>query len=411
MTTKVLIPVFLFLSYQISAQSEFEVYDNGLIYSEATMARLRHIADSLDLRFRTCQFDKMYYSLYQVKAHKIILDTGDIKKAKRDIDNVISIEDFLKKYPLSKHEDILVIKYTRTSYTNDQVVVFREISPSRYYEISIEEPDTGTTYTKSVRGTWLYNYQDQTSYSDENLNAFYFSNDFKSIPIGKEYSYVVGYADCMIDTTTSKFTDNLKDTWVELPPDWQTLSAPDKEKLLTQLRSSLVIGNCSQDRRPRTHAKNIAIMSAETAHWEVFMKAHLNIMNDYFSRNSDGSYAQPARKTYIRELEELNINIVDLIVGIMFRIENPAQLHYMGDIGRLGRAIAESNVSDQFETRLLEIVKDQNLDEFNRLIAFNFLKSFAYYLPDESKRILSRLKLAEAITTFPSYLIPRLSVE
>ncbi|MBK7243510.1 MAG: hypothetical protein IPH98_06560 [Saprospiraceae bacterium] len=72
-------------------------------------------------------------------------------------------------------------------------------------------------------------------------------------------------------------------------------------------------------------------------------------MNDRFDRKSDGSYAWGQRNTYIKELEELNINVPDLILGILFRIENPASNHYFGSIGRVGRALSETKNRNEIE--------------------------------------------------------------
>lgn len=71
-------------------------------------------------------------------------------------------------------------------------------------------------------------------------------------------------------------------------------------------RSRIVVGGCSQDMSPRVHAMNIALLSAETINWEIFLRSHLDIMNDNFERMSDGSYAWAGRKTYIKELEVLD---------------------------------------------------------------------------------------------------------
>src|SRR5690606_2706951 len=128
-----------------------------------------------------------------------------------------------------------------------------------------------------------------------------------------------------------------------------SFSAKRKGRLLQRMRHTKVVGSCSQDASPRIHAINIALVSAETTNWEVFLKAHLDIMNDKFDRMSDGNYAYAQRKTYIKELEELNINVIDLLLGISLRIENPANNHYYGNIGRLGRAISESKYKVEFE--------------------------------------------------------------
>ncbi len=49
-----------------------------------------------------------------------------------------------------------------------------------------------------------------------------------------------------------------------------------------------------------------------------------------FDRMSDGSYAYAGRKTYLKELEELNLDVVDLILGLSLRAENMAEKHYVG---------------------------------------------------------------------------------
>ena len=81
------------------------------------------------------------------------------------------------------------------------------------------------------------------------------------------------------------------------------------------MRETRVVGSCSMDSSPREHAINIAMLSAETTDWSVFLRAHLDIMNDRFDRVSDGSYAWKDRNTYIKELEQLDINVSDLIFG------------------------------------------------------------------------------------------------
>jgi len=75
------------------------------------------------------------------------------------------------------------------------------------------------------------------------------------------------------------------------------------------------------DSSPRYHELSIAELAEETVNWEIFLRSHLDIMNDNFNRMSDGSYAWAGRKTYIKELEILYINVLDLVLGISIRIE------------------------------------------------------------------------------------------
>jgi len=196
----------------------------------------------------------------------------------------------------------------------------------------------------------------------------------------------------------------LKAGWVDLPENWVSLSDKKKAKLLDEMRSTKVIGGCSQDSRPREHAINIALLSAETYNWEVFLKAHLDIMNDRFDRMSDGNYAWEQRNTYIKELEELNINVTDLILGITFRIENPASNHYFGSIGRVGRALSETNNRNEIESTMLSLVSDNELDIYNRLLFYFLFRNYNFNLKDEGIQTENNLKLAAAIKTFPNFI-------
>lgn len=181
-----------------------------------------------------------------------------------------------------------------------------------------------------------------------------------------------------------------------------------KEAALELKRRRVVHGSCSMDNSPRIHAMNIAVLSAETANWEVFLRAHLNIMNDRFSRASDGSYAWAGRQTYIKELEELEINVADLLLGISFRMENPSQNHYYGDIGRIGRALSETKFLDEIETQLLEIIGDSSLDGYNRIIMYYLFENYNYCLGDEVRKEQNLEKLQKAAETLPSYLATRI---
>jgi hypothetical protein len=173
---------------------------------------------------------------------------------------------------------------------------------------------------------------------------------------------------------------------------------------LEMKRNRRVVGFCSMDNGPRIHAMNIAMLSAETVNWEVFLRAHLDIMNDNFQRVSDGSYAWKGRKTYIRELEELDINVHDLLLGIALRIENPGRFHYYGDIGRIGRAFAETETPDVLESRMLNMLRDNGLDDFNRILIYYLYRNYNYSLVDKTRQQTNRERLKETVQALPEYL-------
>lgn len=399
----------LFCTFSAYCQDgEFKVYPNGLIYSEQTMGKLSRIVDSLNLKYKTCNFNTAFYSKSQAIGHIIKVYKDNIKEAKKDMENQISLDDFLKKYPKTIVErNVLIIKSKYENYKKLNVVEFEEFDLKSDYGFSITSEDV-SIYKKDFTNQWLWDYSEKTKYSDESLSAFYFPTNFNSLPIPQKYSKIIGYSDCLIDTTTTKLKDNLKDGWVDLPENWTSLSDKKKAKLLDEMRSMRVIGGCSQDSRPREHAIHIALLSAETYNWEVFLKAHLDIMNDRFDRMSDGSYAWGQRNTYIKELEELNINVPDLILGISFRIENPASNHYFGSIGRVGRALSETKNRNEIEQAMLSIISDNELDTYNRLLFYFLFRNYNHNLKDETVKKENNDKLTTATKTLPNFVRERL---
>ena len=183
-----------------------------------------------------------------------------------------------------------------------------------------------------------------------------------------------------------------------------------KADALEMKRNRKVMGMCSMDQRPRQHALNIALLSAESINWEVFLRAHLNIMNDRFERVSDGSYAWEGRKTYIKELEELNIEVQELLFGISLRIKDPVEKHYYGSIGRLGRALAETKNRLQLEEQLLSMIKDNELDTYNRILMHFLFLNYSYYLPQKESRMANLVKLEDADKTLPVYVLSRIKI-
>lgn len=181
---------------------------------------------------------------------------------------------------------------------------------------------------------------------------------------------------------------------------------------LTMKRLRRVYGQCSMDSSPRDHALEIAQLSAQTAQWEVFLRAHLDILNDYFERGTDGSYAWGQRQTYLKELEELGINVPYLMLGIALRVDNVSPNHYYGSVGRVGRALSESKDLKQVESMLQQGMLDPTLDDLNRKIFYYLFAQIQYSkmpeLADEDEQkaqvaqVKARLKIVEL--NLPEYL-------
>ena len=403
----------LFLALEAYCQDgEFKTYPNGLIYSEEAMNKLSFIADSLNLKFKVCDFNKVFHSKQQVIGHVVEIEKGDVKSAKKDLEQNISLENFCLKYPgatIEKNVLILRDKYTR--YDNKEIVEIEHFDLKSNYGFSIKSEDL-TLYERDMKNNWLFEYNEKTDYSKEGISAFFFPENFQTKALPQKYSLMIGYADCMIDTTTTtKLKDDGEPGWVDLPKNWSSLSEKKKIELLEEMRSIQVIGGCSQDSRPRQHAAYIALLSAETYNWEVFLKAHLDIMNDRFERMSDGSYAQAQRNTYIKELEVLNIDVTKLILGITFRIENPATNHYYGSVERVGRALSESSNRSEIEKAILSIITDPDVDYYNRLLFYYLFKNYNYYITDETIKKENEEKLAIAVASLPEYFSSKLNLK
>jgi hypothetical protein len=471
--------------------SEFKTYNNGLIYSDVTMNQLTHIVDSLNLKFKRCDLSRIYYAKSQGIGHYVSMEKGRVKEAITDIRNHISFDGFVKKYAKAKvNYNMLILKSRyKNDYSKKWVVEFSGQTMVNYGEPEIAIEDDPEYFNKELQGKWVIKKKNSP---DEDLEAFYITDEFKAAKIPEKYARMILYADCVIDTTTDIFTnkagyydnferysdkkyektklfaftryieestnhiteknvpaaygeykwqglDSMKKAWVNdnlvNTEKFKTLliaavkevkektslsndrfeeyvaNYVSKADALEMKRNRRVMGQCSMDQSPRYHALNIAMLSAETVNWQVFLRAHLNIMNDRFERMSDGSYAWAQRNTYIKELEELNIEVQELLLGISLRIENPVEKHYYGSISRLGRALAETKNRIQLEEQLLSAIKDNDLDAYNRMLMHYLYLNYLYYLPQKADRLVSLEKLEAADKTLPGFLSSRIEIK
>lgn len=490
---KQLLPILsLLLSITCFAQSpEFNQSPNSLIYSDATVAQLKFIVDSLNLKFKVCELDKKYGSHFQAVGHCILLDSGDVAGARTDIERNIAFGDFIKKYPGAEvDKDLLVLRYAKSE--NDagkEVMSFRSVEINDRYFHQVVVTENLDRHESPLKGAWVYEYNSPKSkyYKNGRIEAFFFPTGFSQVILPTSYARMIQYSDCMVDTAAQvfyekaeesdyapdkkehpelisfmKYVDDVtqKPEWDKKEPKkylaamqvWDSLQffridsvrkqdgqfdrmlkkAVDETlakggahdpfeayveryyspaTALEMKRNRRVYGSCSQDDSPRLHALEIAKLSAKTAHWEIFLRAHLNIMNDRFDRMTDGSYAWGRRQTYIRELEVLDINVLDLLLGISLRVENVSDGHYYGSIGRLGRALSETSKSDEIEAKMLQMIADPQLDDYNRLLMYYLFLNYNHYQEDKAKQAEAGEKLMAAAKTLPEYLSSKITTD
>ncbi|MFC6997464.1 hypothetical protein [Rufibacter roseus] len=174
------------------------------------------------------------------------------------------------------------------------------------------------------------------------------------------------------------------------------------EAALELKRKRVVTRTCGYG--PDEHIQNIAKLSAQTGDWEIFIRALLDILDERYIKMSNGSYSFAARRTYVYELEVLNINVLNLLLGISLQIENPSQNHYFGNIHRISSAIAESRFAPQFEQQLLNMIKDSQLDDYNRVVMIDLFMNYTNNLEDEKRKEANKTMLQAAAQKLPSYL-------
>lgn len=458
-----------------NTRGEFASNTNGLMYSDDDMRSLRFIVDSLNLRFKSCDLDRTYYSYPQTRHYYVYFKStnNDLKQIVEDIERNVDFHELVSRYK-AYVKDLdsgrLIIRSKKEE--NEEGYSYLEGDPFSGYEAVHWEKDKHMK--KEPVNSWTYQYIGNDQYSKNySITARYFPKQWEREAIPTQYARLIQYADCMIDTSSKVFlTDKYRDRWQleekesyfnlgdladyldkkmtitnnnnknlsqlselqveyaarELKNDIQfrTLLAKTVDdyvshktvnsqleqlatkvemydKALLMKRNYRVMGMCSQDEAPREHARDIAILAAQAHSWDIFLRAHLDIMNDRFERMSDGSYAWGGRKTYLKELEELNLNIVDLMLGLTLRADNVSDNHYYGTVWRLGWALTESKEKDIFERKALAMMKDNSLDEFNRGLIFLLYRSYIDHL-DEKETKVKIQSLNNTISEFPGFI-------
>lgn len=452
-----------------STSGEFNKNKNGLIYSETDINALRFVVDSLNLRFKTCDVNKIYKAYPQATAYEVRFesktnDLTEIRDAQKDNPLFYDLVNKYGAYVKKTDSNILV---AATGFDDDGKQTY--LSGTPYSGFEGEYMLRGKP--AALLNGWVYDYKPKGEYNDYySLSCFYFPKAMQYPEIPAAYAKLIQYIDCMIDTSATIFltkkydyvdtglkakcddyrqlveyvntkmpakntnkkssvnsltndkiqfiNTRLRDDefvlqkinnmveWCRINEQGYGIIEPMAEIFSSQKaaleakRRERVVGFCSQDQSPRIHALAIAKLAAETHSWDIFLRSHLNIMNDRFERNSDGSYAWGQRKTYIKELEALNINVIDMMLGLSLRSVSTPVNHYNGTVWRIGKALTESGDRLLFENRVKAMMKDEMLDEFNRSLLFLLYQTYLNFLEDKNEK---KLKIGEMKTTLTAY--------
>lgn len=184
-----------------------------------------------------------------------------------------------------------------------------------------------------------------------------------------------------------------------------------KSRALELMRNNQQVGTCSFDNGPRDQQKRMASLAADIPNWSVFIQSFMNLLNDNVSRIADNNIASNARKTYIEELKLLNLDLQKLLLGSNMRISDTLTNHYFSNGSKIGKAFAklDEKQQDSFENELAEIIKDENVDAFNKLHFYNTYKNYQYFLQDSIKKIAVEKRIDGLVNFMPYSLRSRIN--
>lgn len=156
---------------------------------------------------------------------------------------------------------------------------------------------------------------------------------------------------------------------------------------------------------PRLYNMHIAWLAAGLGNWPVFLHAQLAVAIDPY-----GEYPDPSRpghrSVFLRELEELNIGVDDILLGNV--LANTWPDPGFSGVNLLGKALAlEGGDRRRLEEKVLKLIADKGLDDYHRLAMHYLFLNYIGFLPAGPARIKASSRLERADRTLPEYLSAR----
>lgn len=449
------------------AQNESINYKNGLLYSKEAMSKLSHIVDSLHIKFKKSDLNNSYLAKSQGRVHCIQVEETEIDAVIEDLRKNMEYDVFKKKYKeLEIDENVYIISRTYSDYNDQLIVGFMGAvsshnieAPDNYqgskdvkektwlYKIKEKEGKRSMMVFYIVDNFKPLPLPEKYSRMVEYRHCLIDTNTVKlkhSSRKGNGEDFALlrfkYYLESKINNMNTKLGNNYRPSFYFLSSQYEDQinnllktkegqylfknalksvlesqnSTPEfeafverydtKENTLKLKLSREVHSYCSMDRAPRILAEEIAVLSAETGNWKVFLKAHLRIINQRLSLLSDIDPGYKQRETYIRELEYLGINIADLFLGSSLIIDNSTNHNYYMNLDMISQVLVEAKDKPRIENQMIKMIEDKNLDLYNRIQISQLFSNYIDGHNDVSiKQDLSN-KLAKAKETLPKYL-------
>jgi hypothetical protein len=161
--------------------------------------------------------------------------------------------------------------------------------------------------------------------------------------------------------------------------------------------------------RPRLDEMHIAYLAAELGNWPVFLRTQLSLAIDPSGNFPDSS--RPGYRTnFLRELEELNIDVDDILLG--YQLASLWTDQRFSGAKLLGRALAlEGGDRHRIEETVLQLIGDKGLDVYHRLEMHYLFLNYESFLPAGPERSKAIIRLMKADSTLPDYLSATVKVQ
>ncbi len=244
------------------------------------------------------------------------------------------------------------------------------------------------------------------------LNLMFYSN--KDMPLG--YNCCEDSSYFFIDkiSKTKEFIDLLvkasDEAIIKQAPsatlETMTLKYLSPKKVLRLKRLREVNTGCGNDNDPRFHYLSIAQIAGEVGDWNVFMCAHTTLLSYPF----DGMRYDKISSVYTSELDSININVPNFLMGAFIKFDDPSNKHFsLSDYYYFTGSKFYTKHYKVIENMLCDAIADKELDDYNRFFCYALFNSFIDFqqnkIPiEKSKKVLLEKQREKVRLTLPSYL-------
>ncbi len=456
-----LLTLFLLLS-SLSAWSQVVVFNNGMVYKSEDISRMRQQADSLTKVFNT-QPVLPVYSLSQgygngvkitknkkaaIKAmhkgmpYEKLVSTFSIRPENRDTGMLVQKQTFIiaygqnNQYYLYLDADSIASKAKlklkrKWLYIDEEEALLgiyftTDLEPQqlpekyarwiRYYAFMVDTttkepckfiPDTpGDTNKIKLLWDYLFNYpgmpQQVTDKGiepwDEHHKKFLAWNEKRLAWVDSALVPTPKFKAMLTDAANYAITHCISNADLE---DYVEKYLDPAIALKIALMQPMV--NNSYPQVIQSQNVRLATMAARAGNFKLFLQKHLKAVEYQCFPTYPACRAIDKR---VKELDAVGVNTIQLILGaLLYSQQTPGAKLYFQDHYMMA-ALAQYHQPDTVANTLLEMIRDDKLDDGNRSMAVGLLIWFLYCYDDAMAKPMIVDSLKEAAKTLPPRLQP-----